>query len=247
MSSISDLEQALLEQERSWESRPLVRRLYLEWFEAIRARLADTHRPTVELGSGIARFREVVPDVVLTDVEPTRWTQHVADAEHLPWDDGAVGNLVLVDVFHHLPRPAAFLDEAVRVLEPGGRLVILDPYCSPVSTLAYKRFHHERTDLDAAPFDDDASIAAAPLESNQARTTLVFYRSLNEFQRRWPALAVRERRRLALLKYPLSGGFTGRPLLPLPLLPAATAMERGLTPLAPLLAFRCLVVLERAA
>jgi SAM-dependent methyltransferase len=244
--SPSDLERALLEQERSWESRPLVRSLYLEWFDAIRARLADVPGPTVELGSGIARFRDVVPDAVLTDVEPTRWTQHVADAEQLLWEDGTVGNLVLVDVFHHLPRPARFLDEAARVLEPGGRVLILDPYCSPLSTIAYKRFHHERTDLDAAPFDEDPAVAAAPLESNQARATLVFFRHVHEFRRRWPTLDVIERQRLALVRYPLSGGFTGTPLLPSRLLPLATVAERALAPLTRLLAFRCLVVLERA-
>ena len=101
---ISELEQALAEQERAWESRPLVRRLYLEWFEAIRARLADTRGTTGQAVPGIARLREVVPDIVLTDVEPTRWTQHVADAEHLPWDDGAVGNL---RARRRVPPPAA--------------------------------------------------------------------------------------------------------------------------------------------
>jgi hypothetical protein len=54
-----------------------------------------------------------------------------------------------------------------------------------------------------------------------------------------------ERQRLALLVYPLSGGFTGRQLLPRAMEPLANACERLLTPLAPLLAYRCLVVLER--
>jgi len=45
--------------------------------------------------------------------------------------------------------------------------------------------------------------------------------------------------------YPLTGGFSRPPLVPRRLAGALEALERLLSPLAPLLAFRCLVVLER--
>jgi SAM-dependent methyltransferase len=167
------------------------------------------------------------------------------DAEALPYEERWLANLVLVDVFHHLARPARFLDEATRVLRPGGRVIVLDPYCSPVSTVAYRRFHHERTDLSAGAFEDDASIADEPLASNQARATLVFFRNADELRRRWPGLRVVERRRLAILAYPLSGGFTATRLVPTNFGLAVARLERHLAFLAPLLAFRCLVVLER--
>ena len=163
----------------------------------------------------------------------------------VPFANGSVANLVLVDVFHHLSRPAAFLDEAERALAPGGRVVVLDPYCSPVSTQMYRRFHHERTDLGAEPFGEDESIGADPLASNQARATLAFFRHAEELERRWPRLLLIERARLALLAYPLSGGFTGRPLVPQRVGLGLQRLERRLSPLGRLLAFRCLVVLER--
>ena len=125
--------------------------------------------------------------------------------------------------------------------------MILDPYCSPVSTWAYRRFHHERTDLDAPPFGDDEQVAADPMESNQARATLVFFRNADEFRRRWPELRIVERRRLATVLYPLSGGFSRRQLLPSALYRPFTAVETLGRLLAPLIAFRCLIVLERAA
>jgi SAM-dependent methyltransferase len=168
----------------------------------------------------------------------------VARAEELPYGDGEVANLVLIDVFHHVASPARFLDEAVRVLRPGGRIVILDPYCSPFSTPLYRAFHPERTDLDAAPFEDDARVDQAPFDSNQARATLVFFRAAGELAARWPELRLVERRRLAFLAYPLSGGFTRRPLVPDRLGRALGRLERGLSWAAPALAFRCLVVLE---
>ena len=148
---VTDLHEALAAQERSWNEHPLLRRLYRGWYAELAQRLAAAPGLNVELGSGIGKLREAVPAIVTTDVEPTMWSDQVVDAAELPWEDGSLANLVLVDVFHHLPRPAAFLDEAARALAPGGRAIILDPYCSPLSTFAYTRFHHERTDLSAQP------------------------------------------------------------------------------------------------
>jgi SAM-dependent methyltransferase len=242
------LEGILEEQERAWNARPLVRRLYGEWYRAMVARLSPVAGRSVEIGSGIGKLREHAGDrVVLTDVERTRWVDEQLDASALPDPDGSVANIVMLDVFHHLADPARFLDEAVRVLAPGGRVVMVEPYCSRVSTFFYRRFHHERTDLSADPFAYDSAAAAAPMESNQARPTLVFYRHRRELLRRWPALALVEERRFAFFLYPLSGGFSKRPLVPLPLARALELVEALLAPLAPLLAFRCLVVLELRA
>jgi SAM-dependent methyltransferase len=243
---VSDLASALEEQERAWNERPLLRELYGEWYGWVAERLAQVPGRTLELGAGIGQLRSVLGErVVLTDVEKTRWVDEQVDALHLPDRDGSVANIVMVDVFHHLAAPARFLDEAVRALAPGGRVAMVEPYCSPLSTVLYRRFHHERTDLRADPFAADAASAAAPMESNQALPTLVFYRGRYELARRWPSLALVDERRFAFLLYPLSGGFSRRPLVPQRLAGPLRAVERGLQPLAPLLAFRCLVVLER--
>jgi SAM-dependent methyltransferase len=119
--------------------RQPLRRIYREWHELVAARLADVPGATIELGAGIGRFKEVVPDAVATDIQPTPWADAVVDAGELPYEDGSVANLVLIDVFHHLARPARFLDEAVRVLAPAGRVVLLEPSAprcrhSPTST-----------------------------------------------------------------------------------------------------------------
>jgi SAM-dependent methyltransferase len=242
---VVELHELLQSQLAAWNARPLLRRLYTEWYEEIAGRLAAVAGPTVELGAGIGRFKELYPSIVATDVEPTSWTDEAVDAEALPYENGSLANLVLVDVFHHLARPASFLDEARRTLVPGGRVIVLDPYCSLVSTPAYRLFHRERTDLRVAAFDEEAEVAASPLASNQARTTLAFFREADRFRERWPELSMVERRRLALLLYPLSGGFSGRRLVPAVLYRPLSVVERALAPLAPLLAFRCLVVLER--
>jgi SAM-dependent methyltransferase len=243
----SELLAALLEQEEAWSRRPLLRRLYREWYGAIVDRLAPVPGLSIELGSGIGRLRDVAGQrVVLTDIEKTQWADEQVDALDLPYDDASLANIVMLDVFHHLSNATRFLDEATRALAAGGRVIMVEPYCSPLSTPLYRRFHQERTDLGADPFAADPSIAAAPFESNQALPTLVFYHRRSAFKRRWPALRLVDDRRFAFLLYPLSGGFSRPSLLPPSLYQPLRLVERALSPLASLIAFRCLVVLERA-
>jgi SAM-dependent methyltransferase len=245
MSSV-ELTAELTLQEATWQRNAVLRSLYQSWFAQIAQSRASVPGPTVELGSGIGALREALPDVTLTDVEPTRWSEQVVDAEELPYRDRSVANLVLVDVLHHIPRPQRFLDEATRCLLPGGRVILLEPYCSTISYPVYRRWHHETTDLRVDPFSEDPRSTASPLDSNQALPTLLFFRHDQRFEERWPELRIVSRRRLALLAYPLSGGWRRRPLLPYRLLGPTLALEQVLMPLAPFLAFRCLVVLERA-
>ena len=229
----------------AWERRPLLRALYRDWYRRVEAELAAVAGPSVELGSGIGSFKEHNPAVVATDAVASPWAEEVVDAQDLPYDNASVANLVLIDVLHHLPRPARFLDEARRVLRPGGRVVLVEPYCSPLSLALYRRFHHERTDPSVDPFGEGALSSEAPFDANQALATLLFWRQLGRFQDRYPQLAVRTRERFGLLAYPLSGGFTKPPLAPARLGPALLWVERRLAFAAPLMAFRCLVTLER--
>ena len=241
----ADLQDALEGQARAWDDRPLLRRQYASFYSRIVAHLSPESGQTVELGSGIGSFKNFKPDAITTDVETTRWSDRVVDAHELPFDDGSIANLVLLDVFHHLESAPRFLNEARRVLALGGRVVLIDPYCSALSTPIYRFIHHESAELSADPFTSDPQRGKAPLESNQALATLVFYRGRQEYQARSPELPIVAEERFAFLVYPLTGGFTRRPLLPKALYEPLQVIEQALRPLARFLAFRCLVVLER--
>ncbi|MDD5725917.1 MAG: class I SAM-dependent methyltransferase [Patescibacteria group bacterium] len=49
----------------------------------------------------------------------------VAPADKLPLPDSSVDLVTVNSVLHHLPDPPAFLKEVIRVLKPGGRIVIM--------------------------------------------------------------------------------------------------------------------------
>lgn len=239
------LVEILSELEAAWQERPLLRRLYNEWFDLIAQRLSSVDGPTIELGSGFAPLRDRIPNLVTTDVEPTPWADLVVDAQSISYPDSSLANIVAMDVLHHLAEPTRFLDEARRTLRPGGRVVAIEPYTSALWTIVYRAFHHELTEPKVNPFEMDPRLSAKAMQGNQALPTSLFFRRSDEFRRRWPELRIVERRRFAFAIYPLSGGFTRKPLLPISLYRPLRALEMLLSPAAPLIASRCLIVLER--
>jgi ubiquinone/menaquinone biosynthesis C-methylase UbiE len=50
-----------------------------------------------------------------------------ARTEELPFSDGAFARVIVIDALHHFSRMEASIAELVRVLEPGGRILIEEP------------------------------------------------------------------------------------------------------------------------
>jgi SAM-dependent methyltransferase len=255
-----------------WRQRPLLRDIYRRYFAEMVEHLArDTQTngrggggggkgfgTIVEIGGGSGNFKEFFAAhhagagrLIATDIVPTHHCDLAVDAMAMPFADGSLDNLVMMDVLHHLPYPLQFFAEAQRVLRPGGRVVMMEPYISPASRVIFAVGHPEPVVPSAVVFGEGPGKDPSPVRgegafaSNQATPTLLFYRDLRQFEQRFPHLRVLQRLRRSLFVYPLSGGFSGPKLLPRFLEPAGWGMEKLLRPLAGLMACRLLVVVER--
>jgi SAM-dependent methyltransferase len=54
------------------------------------------------------------------------------DAASLPFADGSIDCVVLLEVLEHLEHPRRALEEIARVLKPGGRLLLSMPFLYPI-------------------------------------------------------------------------------------------------------------------
>ena len=83
--------------------------------------------------------------------------------------DGSVDVIFAMHVVHHIAQPRPFLAELQRVLKPGGALVAVEPFWSPMARLLYTYAHPEAFDRSAETWEFESSGA---MSSNQAMTYL---------------------------------------------------------------------------
>ena len=252
-----DLAQHQIEIQRNlaaWENKPLLRAVYAGFYQRIIG-LIDQRLPgaIVEVGSGIGNLRGQLPGAIATDLFPNPWLDVVCDGYDLPFEEGSVSHLILFDVFHHLRAPLAFLEEARRVLRPGGRVILFEPYISMVSYGVYGLLHHEpvnwRGEISTArnlgrPRDYYAA---------QGNATRVFFSGewgsphpVGKGMGRLEGWRVFHAQAFASFSYLLSGGFSKPAIYPAKWLNGVETADRMLSRWPRLFGARCLVGLEKA-
>jgi SAM-dependent methyltransferase len=241
----------LLRHRRVWEQKPVLRRIYNEEFFA---RLLSSRAPggiSIEIGGGPGFFKQLFPEVISTDLIPCPWLDVVADAQVLPFKTSSLTNVLGLDVLHHLAAPMKFLKEAERVLAPGGRLVLVEPWITPFSYLIYHYLHQEECDFSVRPWeakDGQTPQAKKALDGNPAIPYLMF-RAENRQKTlaALPGLTCLAAEPFCLFAYLLSFGFKSMNLLPEKLYPAVSMLERNTIGLWRRLAsLRVLLVLEKS-
>ena len=203
--------------------------------------------PSLEIGAGIGKLKSVLPEVISSDIQFSPWLDLVADAQNLPFEEGTFGNIVMLDVLHHVEFPIKFLRTASRVLKRGGRLIMVEPAITWGSALFYRFLHQEPVRMSADIFHDGTpNPDRDPYEANQAIPTLLV-RNAEQFHRLIPELRITDVSWFAFAVYPLSGGFKPWTLV------SANMARKGLTwercvehSLGRKFAFRMLIVIQRA-
>jgi SAM-dependent methyltransferase len=227
---------------RVWHNKPVLRNIYAEFYQRI-IELIDpaVPGPVVEIGSGIGNLKSHYPKAISTDLFPNPWLDLVFDGYEMPFRDGTVSHLVLVDVFHHLRAPRAFLKEARRVLHPSGRVIMLEPYISWLSYPAY-RLHHERVNWSEPIFMGEELRRPRNYYTGQGNATRLFFS--DEYAGWLNGCEVMHAERMVSLRYLLSGGYSKPALCPEILAPHVRNLDAFLSRWPRLFAARCLVALK---
>lgn len=190
-----------------------LKEVYLIWYQEFQDVVKENPSGVyLELGSGGGFLKEVLPNVITSDILPLSYVDKQINAEQLPFEDNSLDGIFLLNVFHHIPHPYLFLQEAQRTLKSKGKIVMIEPANTFFSRWIYKTFHHE-------PFDEkgELSIAAGkPLShSNQALPYIYFIREKKYFQENFSQLKILSIRYHTTFLYLLSGGVSYYPFVPM--------------------------------
>jgi len=229
-----------------WQKKKILRDIYHDWYRLIIENIAD-NRPVLEIGSGGGNFKEFFPDLISSDFIFCEWIDLNLDAHVLPFRQNSLGNIIFIDVLHHLANPVLFLSEAQRVLQNNGRLIMLEPYMSPFSYIIYNYFHQEDVDfkIDIWNRRIASKNKKAAFDGNSAIPTIIFSKEIERFHKEFSNLKVIKKELLTFILYPLSGGFDRKSFVPAGMLKYLGFTEKIFKPFGLLSAFRIFVVIEK--
>jgi len=241
---------AKLQEHRAiWHAKPVLAEVYDVWFRGLLDALPATGT-VLEVGAGpsllaeYARPRRSGGAWLASEVLASPWNDVVANAESLPVRSETVAGIAAVDLIHHLARPARFFREAARILVPGGRLVVVEPWVTALSWPIYRWLHHEGCTLSLDPWNPfalDAGQGKDAFEGDAAVVTNLVQQTPPQV---WNDLGFDPPQVTPLngLAYLLSLGFKRGCLLPRRAVPLVTALDLGLGRLARWLGLRAQVV-----
>ncbi len=211
------------------KSKPFLRNLYTEFYNQFKESVPDSQgKLLVELGSGGGFIKEIIGNVVTSDILDLPNVDKVFSSSRMPFNDGSVDAFFMFDVLHHITDPRAFFTEALRCLNIGGKVVMIEPANTLWSRFIYKNFHHECFD----PQGGWTLEGTGPLsQGNGAIPWIIFCRDRVIFESEFPSLRIVRMRNHTPLRYLLSGGLTLRQLVPSFTYPLVKAAEYLLSPL----------------
>lgn len=189
-----------------------LQRVYRGWYASIAVALPSGQGAVLELGSGAGFLSDFIPNLITSEVFYCPGVRAVLNGMQMPFATGAARGIVMINVLHHLPQPRRFFAEAARCVQPGGAIVMIEPWVTPWSRFVYTRLHHEPFCPEALEWE---SPCRGPLSgANGALAWIIFERDRHQFEKEFPDLQIETITLSTPLTYLLSGGLSHRRLIP---------------------------------
>ena len=224
-------------------NKPFLKRLYSDWYKTFISVCESVNGGKyLEIGSGGGFLKDIFPEVITSDILDLPLVDKVFRAEKLPYKENELGCIMMLNVFHHIPKPHLFLKEAERTLIKGGKVVMIEPANSLIGRFIYKRLHHEPFDVDGPREIKGGN----PLShSNQALPFIYFERDVDSFKTEFPLLRVNRIEYHTPFMYLLSGGLSRSAMMLYFMYGFLKGLERILSPFARQLGLFCTIEIEK--
>lgn len=225
------------------EKKYFLKRLYIDFYNEFKKAVSGRdNKILVELGSGGGFIKDVIGEVITSDIIELPSVDKVFSAMDMPFEDGSIDAFLMIDVLHHIEDSRGFFREALRCLRTGGKVVMIEPANTLWSRFIYKNFHHEQFDTKGQWGLENKG----PLShGNGAIPWIIFSRDRKVFKKEFPNFSITRIRNHTPFRYLLSGGFTLRQLVPSFSYPVVKAAEYVLSPLNNLLGMFQTIELEK--
>lgn len=107
-----------------------------------------TELRTLDLGCGGSRYSRYFPRRLGLDLSFGRGVQVIADAHDLPFRTASFPVALSTEMLEHTREPQRVVDEILRVLEPGGTVILTTRFLFPVHEAPYDYFRFTRYGLE---------------------------------------------------------------------------------------------------
>lgn len=194
---------------KAWEEKKELQEAYEMIYSEFKKRLKG--EKILEIGSGMAKSKLFIPNIITSDREPNPWIDRVESAYSINSPDNYWDHIIMLDVWHHIERPVACLKEIKRVLKPRGTLLLIEPDISLLGWLVYGLAHKEPVDyfkefsLEECPPEEETYYA------RQSSAHRMFVKKQNSSI--YKDFQISEIKRFPMISYVLTGGFSGPNLL----------------------------------
>lgn len=162
-----------------WEKKSALRIEYGHMYMKIKSKLVPGK--SLELGSGLCHIKHWLPDCETSETSEGTPADSVQSAYSIQKPAGSLGNIIALDVWHHLEYPSVALKEWKRVLASNGRVILLEPAMSLLGEIVYGLIHQEGTGWKRA-FGRGIVPPDPPYFSSQSSAHRLFV------QKEWPEI-----------------------------------------------------------
>ena len=220
-------------------------KLFLENYGTFKENIKDVPDGLkIELGSGGGFLKEVINDVITSDVLELPDVDKVIFAEKIPYPDESVAAFFLLGTLHHIKDPEKFFSEINRCMKPGAKIIMIEPANTLFSRFFFKYIHHEQFDEKKVDWKVDGKGRLG--DANLAIPWIIFIRDREKFLKKYPELEILQIKKHTPFRWFLSGGLSYRQFVPSASFELFTSIEKLLSPFSNTLGSFMTIVLKKS-